>query len=78
MSIVKYPEKAIFKKLNQKIKIIVKWLFWSDHDNEIRSSRFVFIDDQREALIENDGEYIFLVHNRCIQILYLRIPAHLV
>jgi len=40
-----------------------------------RSGRFHFREEQHEALLEMGGEYIFLVHENGIPILYLRVPA---
>lgn len=45
-----------------------------NHDG-IRSGRFCFKDIQHQTLIENNGEYIFLVHRGGIPIIYLRVPA---
>jgi hypothetical protein len=50
----------------------------NSHNNKIRSGRFVFSDLQHQTLLENEGEYIFLVHNECVPILYLRVPAHFI
>lgn len=40
-----------------------------------RSGRFIFRQEQHEALIENAGDYIFLVHKEGIPIIYVRAPA---
>ncbi|WP_440947872.1 hypothetical protein ACSAZL_06385 [Methanosarcina sp. T3] len=44
------------------------------HDG-IRSGRFCFKDIQQQTLIENNGEYIFIVHRGGVPIFYARIPA---
>ncbi|WP_048065456.1 hypothetical protein [Methanosarcina acetivorans] len=45
------------------------------HRGKPRSGRFNFSDLQHQTLIENSGEYIFLVHRGGIPIIYLRVPA---
>lgn len=40
-----------------------------------RSGRFCFSDLQHQTLIENSGEYILLVHKKCVPIVYVRVPA---
>jgi hypothetical protein len=41
----------------------------------LRSGRFCFFDIQHETLIENAGEYIFLVQREGIPLIYVRVPA---
>lgn len=48
----------------------------SGSPNGIRSGRFCFVDFQHEILLENNGEYIFLVHRDGVPIIYLRVPAN--
>ena len=43
-----------------------------------RTGRFCFKDVQHQALIENGGEYIFLVHKQGVPFLYFRVPAYCV
>jgi len=40
-----------------------------------RSGRFVFNEEQHKTLIENSGEYIFLVHTAGVPFLFFRVPA---
>lgn len=47
----------------------------SGNTNGHRSGRFCFTDFQHQTLIENCGEYIFLVHKENIPVVYLRVPA---
>lgn len=41
-----------------------------------RSGRFCFKDIQHQELIENQGEYILLVHRDGVPFLYFRVPAN--
>lgn len=47
----------------------------SNNSGGTRSGRFVFNEEQHQALIENNGEYIFLVHNAGNPFLFFRVPA---
>jgi hypothetical protein len=49
----------------------------SHGNNKSRSGRFIFIDFQHQHLLENNGEYILLVHEESVPILYFRVPAHI-
>jgi hypothetical protein len=40
-----------------------------------RWGRFHFREEQHSTLIENEGDYIFLVHHEGTPFIYLRIPA---
>lgn len=40
-----------------------------------RCGRFVFNEEQHLSLIENEGEYIFIVHKEGVPFLYYRVPA---
>ncbi|AKB47409.1 hypothetical protein MSKOL_1632 [Methanosarcina sp. Kolksee] len=47
----------------------------SNNSGGTRSGRFVFNEEQHKALIENNGEYIFLVHTAGVPFLFFRVPA---
>jgi len=47
----------------------------SNNSGGTRSGRFVFSEDQHKTLIENNGDYIFLVHNAGVPFLFFRAPA---
>jgi hypothetical protein len=47
------------------------------HGNKSRSGRFIFVDYQHQHLLENNGEYIFLVHEETTPILYFRVSAQI-
>ncbi|AYK14498.1 MULTISPECIES: hypothetical protein [Methanosarcina] len=45
------------------------------HGTGTRSGRFVFSAEQHQTLIENQGEYILVVHKDGTPFLYFRVPA---
>lgn len=45
------------------------------HTGGLRSGRFCFTDFQHQTLIENNGDYIFLVHREGVPIFYFRVQA---
>lgn len=47
----------------------------SSNSGGTRSGRFVFNEEQHKALIENNGEYIFLVQNSGVPFIFFRAPA---
>jgi hypothetical protein len=47
----------------------------SNNSGGTRSGRFCFKDLQHKELVENAGEYIFLVQREGIPFLYFRVPA---
>lgn len=47
----------------------------SNNSGGTRSGRFVFSEEQHKTLIENNGEYIFLVHNTGVPFIFFRVPA---
>lgn len=47
----------------------------ASHSSGFRSGRFVFSDLQHKILIENNGDYIFLVQHGGIPVFYARVPA---
>jgi len=57
------------------VKSCQEFIHASGNYDGIRSGRFCFNDLQHQTLIENNGEYVFLVHRGGVPIFYVRIQA---
>lgn len=75
----KFEFKGVIDFLIDGVRVEVKscqeYVIDNSAAHSVRSGRFCFTDLQHQTLLENSGEYIFLVHRSGVPIFYTRVQA---